>query len=81
MRYSVDVKCFLKVEVDAPNPEAAVEAAKGLVEASAPTAWFITGYNNANDTLIVAEDLAFDTEDPAVVEDEDGEEVEGFEVY
>jgi len=82
-RYSVDVRAFLRVEVDAESPEAAEREAKALVEGLQPCESYVTGWADtraAEGTAKgrVIETGSIDTEDPAYIEDEDGNEIKEF---
>jgi len=80
MKYSVDVKAFLRVVVEADSPEAAEQEAKAFVELLQPDQNYVRGWAQARAEIgtgkgVVVEIGSIDTEDPAYIEDEDGNEI------
>lgn len=51
-KYSVDVKCFINVGVEAANEEEAREIAEGWVEWLSPTEEQLAGYVYDHDVII-----------------------------
>jgi hypothetical protein len=80
MKYSVDVKAFLRVVVEADSPEAAEQEAKAFVELLQPDANYVRGWAETRAEIgtgkgVVVEVGSIDTEDPAYIEDVDGNEI------
>lgn len=77
MRYSVDVKAFLRVDVEADSPTAAEAEAKAFVEGLGPQLGYLDGWQSErkSDARVTGHG-SLDCEDPAHIEDEDGNEVE-----
>jgi hypothetical protein len=80
-RFSVDVKAFLRCDIEAETVEDAIAEAMAFVEAMSPDEHYLRGWREtraadgtASGTLI--ETGSFDCEDTEYVEDEDGNELE-----
>lgn len=79
--YSVDVKAFLRCNVEAPSAAAAEAEAKAFVEGLDPSAAYVAGWSETRASEGTArgrliETGSIDCEDPAYIEGEDGNEID-----
>ncbi|WP_375292139.1 hypothetical protein [Sphingomonas melonis] len=75
-KFSVDVKAFISVQVEAPNEEAARKAADLFVENLSPTTHYIQGYSGqlkefGEPALILETTGGFDVDGTSEVEKAD----------
>ena len=79
-KFSVDVKAFISVQVEAPDRAAARAAADLFVENLSPTTHYIQGYSGqlkefGELALILEETGSFDVDGESVVDGETDDEV------